>query len=280
MNNLANCLAVAVVLAHGLCIAQSAPFSSVYDDASRVRRVEFKDNLVIGVVGYGDRPIVLELDPSEPIIAAAGGVISGWEISKVENRLFVRPLAEARPATVVLGTRTRSYILDLSPGSAKKIPSDFVSKIVVTYPVPPPPPPPVVVVDPAIEINRLKYVAAAEVVRLKDAATPLSEAFESGRNMAYSIEIVSEQEDIRPREVFDDGRFTFFKFPDNLPIPAIYKTTPNTKEEWLVNSHRDGEYTVLHSVAPAWNLRLAGSMLGIFNDAFDATGIAPKNNSS
>ena len=55
---------------------------------------------------------------------------------------------------------------------------------------------------------------------------------------------------MRPREAFDDGRFTYLKFPNNIEIPAIYRAVPGAKDEWLVNSHREGDFVVLHAVAP------------------------------
>ncbi|MDP9902392.1 TrbG/VirB9 family P-type conjugative transfer protein [Variovorax ginsengisoli] len=250
-------LTLCTALATSGAFAQA--YSASYDDITRVRRVEYKDNLVLRAVGYPDHPIMLELDPTEPIADAAGGKIAKWEISKLGSRFFARPLDGARDATVLIVTKSRSYVLDLVPGSAKGAPADFVSKIVMTYPVEKTP-------DLALE---------AQV--MKDAATPLSEALKGVRNEQYSMEVVSETVDIKPREVFDDGRFTYFKFPQNLPIPAIFKSTPGSNDEWLTNSHRDNDYVVVHGVGAAWNLRLSGSVVGIFNDAFDATGNASVN---
>ncbi|WP_179106886.1 TrbG/VirB9 family P-type conjugative transfer protein [Variovorax sp. KK3] len=215
---------------------------------------------MLRAVGYPDHPLVLELDPGEPIESGAGGKIANWEVETRGSRLFARPLEGARPTTVLIATRTRSYVLDLVPGSGKGMPADFVSKIVVRMP-----PPPAKAPEPEIEAKAAK-----------EAATPLSEALSTARNHHYSLEAVSETIDIRPREVFDDGRFTYFRFPENLPIPAIYKSAPGSQDEWLVNSHRDGDYIVVHGVGASWNLRLSGSVLGIFNEAYDPVGIAAR----
>lgn len=245
-------------------LVSAQPYSATYDETSRVRRVEYKDNLVLKTIGYADHPIVLELDPDEPIEGFAGGKIANWELERRGFRLFVRPLEGARPTTVVIATKTRSVVLDLIPGSGKTMPSDFVSKIVVMPPAPAPKGPDIV----------------AEGKAIKEAATPLSEALQAARNDRYSLEAVKETIDIRPREVFDDGRFTYFKYPGNLPIPAIYKSTPGTKDEWLVDTHRDGDYIVAHGVGAAWNLRLAETVLGVFNDAFDPIGSVPADDTN
>ncbi|WP_281078476.1 TrbG/VirB9 family P-type conjugative transfer protein [Variovorax paradoxus] len=260
-------IAIAVVLLQlsnvGLVHAAGEPYSATYSESDRVRRVEYKDDLVLQVVGYADHPMLLELDPGEPILGIAGGKVSNWEVEFKGSRLFVRPLESARNTTVLVASKSRTYILDLAPGVSKARPSAFVSKIVVTYPTIQAP---VVekVVDPVAE-------AKAEL----EATSPLDAAQQAARNRRYSLEVVSEGQDIRPREVFDDGRFTYFKFPDNLPIPTIYKSAPGAKDEWLVNSHRDGDFIVVHGIAPLWNLRLSESVIGVFNDAFEPAGLAP-----
>ena len=256
------CVAAWALLAS--CSLSAQPYSAVYDDSSRIRKVEYKDNLVLRAVGFADHPLVLELDPEDPIETAAGGKIANWEVERTASRVFARPLEGARSTTVLITTKARSYILDLVPAGPKAIATDFVSKIVITYPAAAPAP-----IDPSVA-----------VVSLKDSATPLDEAMKVVKNEEYTLEVVSETIDIRPREVFDDGRFTYFKFPENLPIPAIFKSTPGTSEEWLVNSHRDGEYIVLHGLGQSWNLRLSGSVLGVFNEAYDATGLAAPGGST
>jgi type IV secretion system protein VirB9 len=260
-------ITIAVVLlslSHvGWVHAAGEPYSATYSDSDRVRRVEYKDDLVLQVVGYADHPILLELDPGEPILGIAGGKVSNWEVEFKGSRLFVRPLEGARNTTVLVASKSRTYILDLAPGVSKVRPSAFVSKIVVTYPAIQAP-----VVQKAVD-------PVAEAKAELEAMSPLEAAQQAARNRRYSLEVVSEGQDIRPREVFDDGRFTYFKFPDNLPIPTIYKSAPGAKDEWLVNSHRDGDFVVVHGIAPLWNLRLSASVIGVFNDAFEPAGLAP-----
>lgn len=260
-------IAIAIVLLSfsiaGWVHAAGEPYSATYSESDRVRRVEYKDDLVLQVVGYADHPILLELDPGEPILGIAGGKVSNWEVEFKGSRLFVRPLEGARNTTVLVASKSRTYILDLAPGVSKVRPSAFVSKIVVTYPAIQAP-----VVERAVD-------PVAEAKAELDATSPLEAAQQTARNRRYSLEVVSEGQDIRPREVFDDGRFTYFRFPDNLPIPTIYKSAPGAKDEWLVNSHRDGDFVVVHGIAPLWNLRLSESVIGVFNDAFEPAGLAP-----
>lgn len=87
------------------------------------------------------------------------------------------------------------------------------------------------------------------------------------------MELVNTSVDIRPLRVFDDGKFTYFYFPNNTDIPVIYESSPGSKEEWLTNFHKakDGAI-VLHKIAKQWNLRLDKAIIGVFNDGFSSSG--------
>ena len=251
-------LLIAIFIAVSCAQAFADTYSAVSGESSRVRRVEYKDNIVVSATGYADHPILIDMDPKEPIEDKAGGKMSNWEVYKNGARMYVRPLDDARAMTLIIATKTRSYVFDMVPGKGWP-PTGFVSKIIFTYP----------------EKSSSPEALEKRDRSIRDGRSPLSDALKAARNMQYSVERTTVVSDIQPREVFDDGRFTYFKFPANLPIPAIYQSTPGGKDEWLVNSHKDGEYVVMQAVGASWNLRSGPTLLGIFNDAYDATGAAP-----
>lgn len=245
-----------------LAFAQgTAAFSHSYETASRVQQIEYRENLVVKIGGYANNPFVIEMPADEPIGDVALPPSSSYEMVKKGPRFFVRPLPGAQPATVLITTRSRSIVLDIVLGSSQGF-KDRLSKLIVTLPAAPVPPPP----PPAVE--RIEAVAAASNLAPETSSTY--------HNDNYTLQVVAESVDIRPREAFDDGRFTYLKFPNNQEIPAIFRSTPGTNDEVLVNSHRDGDFIVLHAVAPLWNLRLGGSVLGVFNESFEPDGSPPK----
>ncbi|NRR30389.1 TrbG/VirB9 family P-type conjugative transfer protein [Oxalobacteraceae bacterium] len=217
-------------------------------DISRVERVVYAENQVVRIAGIIDQPFLIELRNDDIIDDVAGGSIAGWDVHKKGNRLFIRALTQAKPTTLLVTAGSRSYVFDLLPKKATpEALAQRRSKIVFDYPAPAGP------------------------------ALPPLPGRDDFRNDNYSMQVVAEGADIRPREVFDNGRFTWFKFPNNQEVPAIYRSELNSKEEILVNSHRDGDYIVVHALAPLWNLRLAESMVGIFNESYNAQGVAPVN---
>jgi type IV secretion system protein VirB9 len=238
-------------------VTASMPMFNQQNDDNRVERIMYSENKVVLIGGIVNQPFFIELKSDETIDDVAGGTIAGWDVHKKGYRLFIRALPNARHTTLLVTAPKHTYVFDLTPKKATpKNLEQRRSKIVFDYPLP-----------------------AAPLAAVAAALPPLPPP--SGyRNENYSMQVVTEDSDIRPREVFDDGRFTWLKFASNQEIPVIYRSTPGSREEVLVNSHRDGDYVVMHTTAPLWNLRLAKSMVGVFNDSYEAQGVAPVNNTT
>jgi len=236
-------------VALGVCLiaAQIGTVEATPD--SRIRQVMFEDDAIIAL-RVSQYPTLIELAPGETIldVACDGNQARplAWDIvwKAGRNYLFVEAERGAQPASLTLKTAAHAYLFDLVPDpEAKLLDPRRTAKVTVVLPVPLP------------------------------SAAPTPVASPVRRNQAYSMEVVHEVEDIRPREVFDDGRFTYMRFPNNLLIPVIYRSVPATKAERLVNSHMDGDVIVLEGVAPLWNLRLGGSLIGVFNENYRIEGL-------
>lgn len=211
-----------------------------------------------------DNPVLIELASGEnfiePLVRSNPGD-DAWEIFTQGNRLFVMPFKGATRINLTALTAKNSFNFDITPlpNNPKNLPLRVARLVIQEKPTPKKSSLPAVLQKPPSETDQ----------RLNTEIQPISR---ERRNREYSLQIVSETVDVRPREVFDNGKFTFFKFPANMEIPAIYKSIPDTKEEWIVNSHREGDYLVMQSIAPLWTLRIGGTVLGVFNDAYDAVG--------
>ena len=97
------------------------------------------------------------------------------------------------------------------------------------------------------------------------------------RNSAYSVATGKDSEDIVPVMVFDDGTQTYFSFPNNRPIPAVFQIAPDGSEE-MVNARMDtDDLLVADRVGRRFVLRLGQSVAAIINDAFDLDGVPPKD---
>ena len=96
------------------------------------------------------------------------------------------------------------------------------------------------------------------------------------KNWAYSMEVVSGSDEITPALVFDDGRFSYFLFPPNRDIPAIFYLSP-LGEETRLNVHMEKEFAVVERMGRRFVLRLGQAVVGVWNDAYEMTGVPPAN---
>jgi len=107
----------------------------------------------------------------------------------------------------------------------------------------------------------------------------LAAARPSPRNWQYSMQPMAGSDDIVPELVFDDGRFTYFRFPANREMPTIFYVSA-AGEEGRVNFHIDAQApdtVVVERMSRRFVLRLGRAAIGIWNDAFDSYGMPPRD---
>ncbi|APX10135.1 hypothetical protein BWP24_27885 (plasmid) [Vibrio campbellii] len=76
---------------------------------------------------------------------------------------------------------------------------------------------------------------------------------------------------LSPDLVWDDGRFTCFKFNSALEQPVIYQKGFDGVER-LVNFHKEKDTVVVHGIAKEFRLRLGDDVLGIEATTLDSQG--------
>jgi type IV secretion system protein VirB9 len=93
-------------------------------------------------------------------------------------------------------------------------------------------------------------------------------------NANYSIAEGTASEDIVPTLVFDDGRFTYLKFPGNREVPAVFHVLGDGSET-LVNTRMEDDLLVVDRVSRRLALRAGSAVVGLWNEAFDLDGNPP-----
>jgi len=262
-----------------LAQAQTADprLKEVWYDAQAVITVPVKRGVVTHVVLDRGEAITdvgsgLGADCSKPdaswcIAAQAGG-----------RHIFVKPKSTASAPNnlaVVTDKRTHAFrFVLLADGDARPPvyrlsvrvpavrPAEGVAALPATLVAPsilsPIAPPPVEVEAPspaAVIVERL--AAAPELV-----------------NSNYSIAEGAASQDILPTLVFDDGRFTYFRFPNNREVPAVFNVLGDGSES-VVNARMEGDLLVVDRVSRRLMLRAGSAVVGVWNDAFDIDGLPP-----
>jgi type IV secretion system protein VirB9 len=93
-------------------------------------------------------------------------------------------------------------------------------------------------------------------------------------NTQYSVAEGSGSQDIVPTLVFDDGRFTYLRFPGNREIPAVFHVLGDGGET-LVNARMEDDLLVVDRVSRRLMLRAGSAVVGLWHEAFDLDGRPP-----
>ena len=175
--------------------------------------------------------------------------------------LFVRPKSLAKyPLTLAVVTDQHTYSLEFDPlalGSSKAA----VHRLTFTYA--PAKPPGEEKVEAGEAVSPAEFLLSRRL-----AAQPVPV------NADYTIALGARSEDLAPLLVFDDGRFTYLKWPGNREVPAVFEVRSDASEN-VVNTRMQGDLIVVDRVVRALVLRMGKAVASIRNESFDAQGIAP-----
>ncbi len=212
-------LAASAVLVLALTAA-TTPRSGPAD--MHIQHVFYDPDQVTRITGSLGWQVMLEFAPDERIENVSIGDSLAWQVTpnKRAKLLFLKPLARNASTNMTVVTSTRRYAFALTTGPrTASIPwivrFDYPRPVVETLPEPVPPP-----------------------------APHLSFAYALGGDPG-----------LLPAKVWDDGRQTYFAFPDGIALPAIFAGGPG-KDETLVNVSNRGRVAVVQQLGARFTLRL------------------------
>ena len=246
----------------------------------RLREVVYDPRAVVTVPVKRGVVTLVVLDTDESITEVAAGL--GGDCAKAESawcvaaqpggrNFFVKAKSSASAANnlaVVTDRRTHTFrFVVLADGD----PKPPVYRIVVKAPAR---------VAPA---TRLAQRDLAPLVALPVVPSPpppqqvVAERLQAKpqvMNTQYSIAEGTGSQDIVPTLVFDDGRFTYLRFPGNREIPAVFHVLGDGGET-LVNARMEDDLLVVDRVSRRLMLRAGSAVVGLWNEAFDLDGKPP-----
>ncbi|MBK7615612.1 MAG: TrbG/VirB9 family P-type conjugative transfer protein [Burkholderiales bacterium] len=247
----------------------------------RLREVVYDPRAVVSVPIKRGVVTLVVLDPDEAITEVAAGL--GGDCSKPESAwcivaqpggrtVFVKAKSGASAPNnlaVVTDRRTHAFRFQVLADQDPKPP---VYRLSVRAPklrtlAPPPmaiqPPPPVAAL-PTLPPQPTPQELIGERLQAKPQVL----------NSAYSLAEGQGSADIVPTLVFDDGRFTYLRFPGNREVPAVFHVLGDGSET-LVNSRMEDDLLVVDRVSRRLMLRAGAAVVGVWNEAFDLDGVPP-----
>ncbi|MDK4680020.1 P-type conjugative transfer protein VirB9 [Kingella negevensis] len=197
---------------------------------------------------------VIQLENDERIIGESSamgiGHAEAWKMTARGNNIFFKPTAEHPDTNLLITTNKRTYAFDLKSTNGTPTPTYILR---FNYP------------DTAFAQRRAaaqKRIQSAEVFGQAQSAPPLNTNTNYwGRGNKH----------LTPTHIYDNGRFTYFRFNNGRDLPTIYKVLDDGSEV-LLNTHMDGDTVVVHETAQQFVLRLNKQVLGIENRGFNSNG--------
>jgi type IV secretion system protein VirB9 len=276
-------------LANSTVLAADVPVPGEHD--GRVRYVDYtKDGVTVINVQRGAVTRIV-LGDDETIAAAATGFTADCAKAEAEwcvradagaNQIWVKPKDGATHNNLELKTDKRDYsfefrvLVDTSvargraPVGASAGKDQPMFRVIFRYPFQAPP------------LAALMTISAAQSAASQQSneKTLLSDRLNTSkpvpRNWKYSMQALAGADEIAPSLVFDDGRFTYFRFAANREVPTIFYISP-TGEESRINFHMDGDLAVVQRLGRRFVLRLGKAVVGVWNEAYDPDGLAPES---
>lgn len=253
----------------------------------RVRYVDYQpDDVVLLNVRRGNvTRVVLEQD--EKIDVAASGFPSDCKKSELEwciiaekgmNQFWVKPQDNATHNNFEIKTNKRDYsfefrvLVDAPSGrwasqSDKSKPRGLaeepMARVIFNYPKP--------------HLDALPEGLLGDVtpvINEQDQVKDLLASKPIARNWKYTMKVGDDAKDIAPEIVFDDGRFTYFKYPKNRQVPAIFVIDPTGQESRLNFTVEGNELVAVQRLGHQFVLRQGDAVVGVWNEAFDGDGVA------
>jgi type IV secretion system protein VirB9 len=210
-----------------------------------------------------------------------------------QNQITIKPRRGATKNNLEVSTNKRDYSFSLVKMDGAENAAAVYYRVVFRYAMPP---------FPAMHVQLAAVVEDAEA-KARESEERLAKAQEQAkskaasaypvhavRNVRYSFRAEGSALDLLPSLVFDDGRFTYLKFPKAREVPAVFATDASGEEirialhpERLLEDPQapqdavESDYLVVHRLSRKLHLRLGTSVAEIINDHFDAEGVETHN---
>jgi type IV secretion system protein VirB9 len=194
------------------------------------------DNVTVINAHYGYETQIL-FGEGESVQNVSIGDSLAWQAIPVTNHLFLKPIAKSVTDMTVL-TNLHGYNFQLNSSNSK---------------------------DPNAQIYELRFIYPdnENTMESQNGNPPLISQCPY-YNGEYSY---NGDKKLVPIQVFDDGKFTYFKFKSNgnAITPAIFSVDKDRNES-LVNYHVSNGFIIVNRVGTQFTLRNGNYVTSVFND--------------
>lgn len=264
-------------------LAGTIPSRSQADE--RVRYVDYKSDDVVVIataLGVVTRIVFAEGEtiarlPDTGFPSNCDDPMNEWCIRAEvgQSQFTVKPRRGATQNNLELSTTKRDYSFVMHKMEGNEKAKTVYYRVIFRYPMPESP-----MNMAQVNVQAGKVSASSNSKYIKPVV----------RNTDYSFKAESASRSLQPSVIFDDGRFTYFKFENAREVPAVFATDAKG-EEIRVSFHAERllsdpqnpdaeverDYLVLNRVAPMWRLRIEDLVAEVVNNNYDPKGVETYN---
>lgn len=241
------CLAFFIKTAYSL-----NPYEPVAID-SRIKTFIYNENEIFNLkfrIGYNS---IIEFSKDEAIETISLGDPYPWKLTPLDRRLFMKAIEPGVRTNMTVITNKRVYLFEIESEVSSNIDTIDVVHVARFYY-------PTTAFD-AMENSNLvpsknKLQNIIEEKRTSD----------SVRNIGLSYRFGGEKNKATPVEIFDDGKYTYFRFVNvnNADVKIFIPKTKTQKERLRVK--RTGDFLVIDGVHRQLLVEYAGNKTEIYRD--------------
>lgn len=241
---------------------------------SRIRTLVYNPNEVYELKFYYGYQSFIEFAEDEEIEMISIGEAFAWRLTPAGKRLFIRPLEIAGHTNMTIISNKRTYHFDIRSGEYDgKADEELIYTIRFFYPQvgqPLPIPQILTVPNPAPvatpELQKTIIKTPFPNANIMDNLPNLIARNPESGEMNFDFSLAGKSDNIMPLKVYDDGKDTFFQFPnENLIIPTISLVDNRGNEQSLNYIIRDS-FVVVPVTGKQFTLRLAEGLLCVYNN--------------
>ena len=228
--------------------------------------------------------VFIQFEPGEKVIKDGAGMgdKKAWSLGMNDSGALLKPIAAQPETNFLIVTNRRVYAISLAAATAaqpatwilrfdypdareKEASAQLRRQQAVTAALAGTPRSPM----PRAPLpgGKAAFLATLQAVGNPGAQLPAGDV-SGASNMQY---MMRGDQVLAPTLLWDDGRFTYFKYSTTRDLPTIFTKLPDGGEA-TVNFHMEGDTIVVHEVSKEFVIRYGKSVLGIRNDGYSPDG--------
>lgn len=231
-------LLLAVLLSTPMAQAGMDPISTAADH--RIKVIPYQPNQVVQLLSHFGYTIHIEYAKGEVVDTGASGKPKHWHVSPLGNAIVLEPILEDNTTNLTIVTNKRIYHYELQSRKTRN-PRDKLLTYALSY------------IYPGEHHAKTEAKQRRLLQKLKAQEKINKEKGLRATDLNFNYSFAGDTE-IAPIQAFDDGTFTFFKFPQNQPLPAVF-AVDKQRNESLVNFRMDGDYVVVERLSGRFTMR-------------------------